>query len=510
MVYIDGGLKWELKDAKTLFELGSEWRMKMFEVIGDRLIVFGENNSTFVVQIHAFRLDPLGKIVDERSQFLPSAFKLTKFSRGQIKIKDYPKNMENLRNPDSEDSLGIWVKKEMQRFLLLIKPEKPFMEMFPYLLGPTNNQETYWFGRHILFSPGIVRESVGFLVTDPTVPPQEEPVKHFMTLLTTTKLGIYIPPRLHVDSIFQPKPHYESKFKTKAFSHTDKYWSRQTDTRTPDYKTKDEEDRIYEQYKDWLSKGPHRPRNGNHRPRNLQNPDTSGAQNSENSDDSGAKNSGDSGAQNSENSENSDDSGSQNSGNSDKRAQDISLNLDFRSTTQVSPLTFQKSLIGTPSKYKIDLSNFFVPDPKTGTELQLRKLRKRVKLLDIWSGHIFNVTITPEFFDRSVHPIRNDRCVFESGFQAEERVPNLDNVELVDIDFSRVAWRGWDFFDVVNVQQIIMRAWKMQNQTQIFGFVRSELDQFRVFENIFERVPNLRGVEFHCHRNRFFHCLKFF
>jgi hypothetical protein len=220
MSWYDNKMVFNLQHTWQLKSLTSEWKVRIFSVINDRAVLIAERNVDGELKVYAYRLSEIGNITDERSLQLPSIFALGSTDGAYWQIKTHPKKLETIDMPDIEDTLAVCVLKESKEYIMLIKPDKPFMEMFPYLMGPTNQDEKFFFARHIHFEASGNDESIGFLVTNSRMNKYKTlELDHFFTLFRNLKMALTIHTKFQDQTIFRQQKTYQRSFKSTMFTY---------------------------------------------------------------------------------------------------------------------------------------------------------------------------------------------------------------------------------------------------------------------------------------------------
>jgi hypothetical protein len=149
MTWNDNKMNLSLKHTLQLKTLTPKWKVKIFSAMSDRVVLIAERVTSGDLKVYAFRLTDKGRVVESRSLHLPGMLTLGSTEGAYWTVKSHPKKLKSMAMPDIEDTLAVCVLKEGKEYIMLVKPDKPFMEMFPYLMGPTNHHEKYFFARHI-------------------------------------------------------------------------------------------------------------------------------------------------------------------------------------------------------------------------------------------------------------------------------------------------------------------------------------------------------------------------
>ena len=78
--------------SKLLPRLTKSWEVRLFEVLNDRITLITRHITKGIIQVHGFRINDEGKIIEPRSTFLPLLFELPNTMGSYWKVKSYPKN----------------------------------------------------------------------------------------------------------------------------------------------------------------------------------------------------------------------------------------------------------------------------------------------------------------------------------------------------------------------------------------------------------------------------------
>lgn len=259
MTWNDNKLELSLKHTLQLKTLTPDWKVRIFSVINDRVVLFAERAVGGDLKVHAFRLSDKGRIVENRSLHLPIMLTLGSTDGAYWLVKSHPKKLESMAMPDIEDSLAVCVLKESKEYIMLVKPDKPFMEMFPYLMGPTNQNEKYFFARHIHMEASSTEESIGFLVTDSGLSKDRKAqVNHYFTLFRNLKMALKIETLFIDQTIFRAQKTYEEWFSSTVFTYVSPYngsnFSGNSNGKTQGQHSHSNspQEKLYQLYLEWL------------------------------------------------------------------------------------------------------------------------------------------------------------------------------------------------------------------------------------------------------------------
>ena len=145
-------------------------KIKHFEIVGKKLVIvstdFNKDNNR--VTITTAWIDDYGKPNEFVDFQLPESISLHD-SNKMFPIEKRLTSVNNLHMTTIKNSLGLFIKKNGFEGILVIKPEMPRLEMYPFLISPNSKIIHYRFMAHYFVSKNMNMSSFGYLVINTTI-----------------------------------------------------------------------------------------------------------------------------------------------------------------------------------------------------------------------------------------------------------------------------------------------------------------------------------------------------